>query len=279
MIKDDKARFDLRVQRYGPIMLVAAGVLGVLAVVSYLHWDLPTHARLVEQPNRWHAIGWVEALRQLGKAWVVIWLLLLWALVSNRPRPATVAIFALIAAMVIVLPTKSLVKRLRPNDALAVRQAQIEPDKVIPSGHSYSFPSGDTATVFVVAAALLPSVTLVEGGLLFLIAAAVGMLRVTVQAHYPSDVLAGAAVGILCAVAVLVLCRRYLSMNWWRQNPWWRWAVAGTVIAMFPIVHFAERTNPLWTFLQTLWWTPIAIYGLHYFLKRRVSRTLATNDT
>ena len=64
-----------------------------------------------------------------------------------------------------------------------------------------SFPSGHTTTAFAAATALAFFLPRWQAPLL-LLACAVGMSRVFVGAHYPSDVLAGVAVGTLVAVSL-----------------------------------------------------------------------------
>jgi membrane-associated phospholipid phosphatase len=64
-----------------------------------------------------------------------------------------------------------------------------------------SFPSGHATTAFAVATALALFLPRWQAPL-FITAAAVGLSRVVVGAHYPSDVLGGVAVGTLVAIAV-----------------------------------------------------------------------------
>lgn len=72
-----------------------------------------------------------------------------------------------------------------------------------------SFPSGHTATAFALATAtvyLWPRYS----ALAWLFALSVGISRIAITAHYPSDVLGGALTGILC-VAVL--------LRYWKKDP------------------------------------------------------------
>ncbi|MBA2292907.1 MAG: phosphatase PAP2 family protein [Gemmatimonadales bacterium] len=66
------------------------------------------------------------------------------------------------------------------------------------SGGSTSFPSGHTAAAFALATTLGDAIgsTVVQGGL-YVVAAGTGWARIAQQKHWASDVVAGAAIGIL----------------------------------------------------------------------------------
>ena len=104
---------------------------------------------------------------------------------------------------------KLLIRRPRPFDAIAGA-----PDTLLAHPASFSFPSGDAALAFGAAAALgIVAPRYRAFALLFALAVAVS--RVLAGVHYPSDVLAGAAIGVACglfAPRVIALARRR-----------WRW--------------------------------------------------------
>lgn len=100
---------------------------------------------------------------------------------------------------------KHLVGRDRPYDRY--------PDRVHPYSHesSPSFPSGHTATAFALATSLsirYPKWYVIAPTALW--ACSVGVSRMNEGVHYPSDVLAGAALGTGCAV-LNVYVNRWLS--------------------------------------------------------------------
>jgi membrane-associated phospholipid phosphatase len=70
-----------------------------------------------------------------------------------------------------------------------------------------SFPSGHTATAFAFAVGL--SWVFPQGrGLFFLLAGLAGLQRIVSHSHWPSDVLAGAAVGLVCGALVITAWQR-----------------------------------------------------------------------
>ena len=82
--------------------------------------------------------------------------------------------------------------------------------------HLESFPSGHTVTAFAAATALYLACTDRPGRRpfwLFGLAAAAGMSRIAVGAHWPGDVLAGAAIGLIAGALGHAL--------WLRMNPAW----------------------------------------------------------
>jgi membrane-associated phospholipid phosphatase len=67
-----------------------------------------------------------------------------------------------------------------------------------------SFPSRHTASAFVLALTLLPY-ALWAGIPLLILACGVGLVRFALGLHYPSDIIAGAGIGILCGLAGILL--------------------------------------------------------------------------
>ena len=74
------------------------------------------------------------------------------------------------------------------------------------SSHDASFPSDHSSASFAIAFAVLMFDTL-AGGLLLLAAAIIGIGRIFIGAHYPSDVGAGVVVGLAAALLVVKLGR------------------------------------------------------------------------
>jgi PAP2 superfamily len=66
-----------------------------------------------------------------------------------------------------------------------------------PNGHAYSFPSGHTATVFAAAPVFNKHYGPIAGYTAFTLATITGLARVEDHRHHLSDVLAGAAIGLI----------------------------------------------------------------------------------
>ncbi len=152
------------------------------------------------------ALGTIE---KLGFVWIVLAVLV--GLVRRYGFGATALLavttgLATFAADAVSFGLKDLTHRTRPFDA----HPQIHPLYVV---HSSSLPAGHAATAFA-GATLLSYVAPRAAPLFALLAVAIGFSRVYVGVHYPTDVLAGAVVGIAvgaAAVLALRLARRFGS--------------------------------------------------------------------
>jgi membrane-associated phospholipid phosphatase len=174
----------------------------------------------------------------------------------------------------IVPSTKFVTHRTRPSEA----------QKILASGHAdtspnvwydhASFPSGDTASACAVAASIGCSSALPWMPVFLTLAGGVGFLRVVACAHYPSDVFAGAAVGLFCVWLALQITRRWSLLEWAPLQTLRRIAVAGAiVITLWILLCEKARTSDLFLKAYVL---PLAVLcvwtSVPPWLKRRKQR-------
>lgn len=134
----------------------------------------------------------VSGLADASRLWIATaaWLALLGGVGGRRAAIRGLASLGLTSA-VVNIPLKIFWQRPRPE---AVTVGRVRPPT------SYSFPSGHTASAFAFATGVgleMPSLLLP----LLLSAGAVGCSRVYVRVHYPSDVIAGALLGVAIGAA------------------------------------------------------------------------------
>lgn len=167
--------------------------------------------------------GWlVSALRvatDLGSAvtsWVLLSLTTAWLLVRRAPRLALWVTVTGLGAAVLDPAIKALVARARPLVEVPVASA---PGASFPSGHAL----GATVTYGVLVLVFLPAVP--PRARRAVLAAAVGVVllvgvtRVALGVHHPSDVLAGWLLGVLWLAATTVVFRRWRRLEGHRAVP------------------------------------------------------------
>ena len=123
----------------------------------------------------------------------IVWIAAAFSLIAmgGEKRRAGLLMIASLMVEACNLIIKPSVKRVRPNDAHGLVISIDRPK-------DYSFPSGHTAAAFAAAYSLYLSNK--RSGIWMLYSAAVmGFSRVYLLVHYPMDVVAGAAIGMLSA--------------------------------------------------------------------------------
>lgn len=127
----------------------------------------------------------------------------------RRPDIAAALLITVLLTLLYVHGIKHLAALPRPAAVLGHEGFAI----IGPTLKAGSFPSGHTATVFALAALLGAHLPWRHLSLLLLFAGLVGISRVAVGAHWPTDVLAGAAGGWLAGLAGIALARRWQVLH------------------------------------------------------------------
>lgn len=136
-------------------------------------------------------------LGDLGTIWLVTAILLLF---MKRVRLYGISVIVIVCfcAFLCDIVIKPIVRRLRPFVLNTEMQLLIR----TPGG--YSFPSGHTSSSIGAAYALFKMNRWV-GLAGFLVAALIALSRMYLHVHYPTDVLAGALLGLLCGALIFKL--------------------------------------------------------------------------
>jgi undecaprenyl-diphosphatase len=143
------------------------------------------------------------ALTVIGSGWTLLGLIPLLVHARTRRFAAHLLGMALVAA-VIVSALKELFQRARPCVTLEnIHALWGDPrDFSLPSGHATgSFVVAGFVAVAVLRSRKRPTVSAAVSLFGFALAAAIGISRVYLGVHYPSDVIAGGALGLLLGIA------------------------------------------------------------------------------
>ena len=149
-------------------------------------------------PPRWFQLWMLGATRfGDGPGWAAVGLGLLAA--GPHPREAAAAAtLAALGASLAFMALKRRFRRTRPCDLAPHPLFHVRPPD------AFSFPSGHTMNAFAIATVLALSFPSLAPALV-LLAASIGVSRVVVGLHFPSDVWAGAALGTAIGACVYAL--------------------------------------------------------------------------
>lgn len=133
-----------------------------------------------------------------GHLYAAIGLILFYSQTPDATLFVEAAVFAFFMEIPCFMLLKQLIKRDRPYVQLTNSNMAIKPSD------KFSMPSGHAAAAFVMAF-LIAHFYPESGSLAYSWATCIGISRVVLGVHYPSDVLAGAALGMSCSYLSLVV--------------------------------------------------------------------------
>ena len=142
---------------------------------------------------------YISSLARHGEFWILVALVLV---CFKKTRKAGVAMGIAMACGYLIgnMGMKNLFARTRPYDV-------VEVNLLVAKLHDFSFPSGHTLVSFEAATALW-FYHRKWGIAAFVLAALIGLSRLYLFVHYPTDVLVGAVLGIGIGLAACVLTDR-----------------------------------------------------------------------
>lgn len=142
------------------------------------------------------AMSFITKLGNIGALWIILTILFL-ILKKYKKDGLALAAALILGAIFCNLLLKNIVCRPRPfniNTAIEL---------IIPPPHDYSFPSGHTCASFSSAMVLLKTAAKRISIPAVIAAVLISFSRMYLYVHFPSDVIAGVVIGILCGIAAV----------------------------------------------------------------------------
>ena len=143
----------------------------------------------------------ITDLGNAGMIWIVLTVILL--LIPKTRKSGFIMVAALILDAI-------LCNGILKNAFARVRPCDVNPavDLLIPRPEDYSFPSGHTAASFAAVSALFFAGEKKLWKPALLLAVLIAFSRLYLYVHYPTDVLGGIAVGVICGYAGMRLVKQ-----------------------------------------------------------------------
>lgn len=211
----------LKSNRSALIVFVSVIALLCVAILSYFLIDSSVCNWMLSGHTQMDNFTGSDLIKSLGKVYVPLWLLFLFGYAKKNLQLIVAACLSVLIGLVITGPLKIIAKRERPREVYLEQTYNEQGEIVKSNSDDQSFPSSDTAMVFAHAAVVTPLLSALSLPLLYILAAAVGVMRIFAFAHYPSDVLTGAAIGIFCGWLAIQISRRLVLENKFRMTEWW----------------------------------------------------------
>lgn len=274
--KTDKLNFFVFIS---VVFLISAAIVGYLFFDTYVSKNIfDAHREIDEFPGSF-------LIKSLGKTYVPLWFLFLYGLLKKRIEIILTGVIALLLVLVLISPSKVIFSRQRPNLYFA-NQAKSQLGQTAEKAKSYffglhkplnqSFPSGDTASIFAIVTAVVPFISGSSFLLLLTAASAVGFLRVIGLAHYPSDVLIGAALGIICGRIAVLICEKLFKENSSPFGEKWR-NIAAVGIFLIPSLVLFKGLHALYIFLISSFFWAGCMY-LAIAIRQMLNRAKPENE-
>ncbi|MDT8990008.1 phosphatase PAP2 family protein [Curvibacter sp. APW13] len=190
---------------FAPWLWAVPFAILALGAPLWLQWGEPAWFLALNQAFAVLPAGFWTALSLMGNAWGVLGLTA--PLLVLAPRYLWAWLCAAPFAMVLARLGKGLIESPRPAAVVDNTLMRIVGEPM----HNVSMPSGHTLTAFAVASAIyfaLPPQRRLRFAWLWLLALATGLSRIAVGAHWPGDVVVGAALGLLCGLWAQALLAR-----------------------------------------------------------------------
>jgi membrane-associated phospholipid phosphatase len=233
-----------RLNRFDSIIFISIAILAFAAVLSYFFIDNKICLWVSSKNAKIDNFTGADLLKSLGKVYVPLWLLFLFGYIKKNVQLVIAASLSVLMA----LAMKIMIKRERPREIYNQQTTTDDPHVAKSRSHDQSFPSSDTAAIFAHAAVVTPLISSLSIPVVYILAIVVGILRILALAHYPSDVLTGAAIGILCGWFAIKLSRIWASENKFRINEWWKLIVYAGFMVIPVLTFFAGGIGNLIVF-------------------------------
>lgn len=162
----------------------------------------------IQNPIMSKIMVWVSTSGNKGMIWIGLGILLLCLGIRRKKLfDLGIRLFLCLGTTAVLcnLILKPWVARIRPYDVLGF------PILVSPL-HDYSFPSGHTSSSFAAAAAIY-AYHKKWGIAAYAFAVCMGISRLYLGVHFPSDVLVGAVIGFVMANMTLWICKKYGTLS------------------------------------------------------------------
>lgn len=149
---------------------------------------------------------WISHLGDSGAIWIILALVLLVLGKKEKATGAQVLLALLFSLLFCNLILKNAVGRIRPCDLNAAVEL------LIPRPADASFPSGHTSASFAAATVLL--LTKWKGRWAALVLAGlIAFSRLYLYVHFPTDVLGGLVLGVICGLLSVTVWRKWLAVR------------------------------------------------------------------